>query len=583
LLGWHRKAKRNSSLPPGFGAWQPAADPGCDGYLRKCPARLKLMEPLALDTALAKRLLFIAVAPAYLAVYWLSDVFRLPETGSSPWNPEAGLAVAAVLFYGHRVVPLLVAAHFACLALWAPFSNLAWTLVLSNAHIGTLALIVHLLRGRLTAFEPPTVRSATGFALAALALSVATALVRGGVAIPATDWSSTKIMQVIFTVATGNMVGIITVLPLISGWPEFNQQRGLAQSWDKWTSLLTFLLIAVCIFIFASEAIDQFKFFYLVFLPVIALAIRHGFMGATVATALASSCMIALLLMRQYDDPVSVTELQMLMIVLSLTGLLLGAAVTELKRAFEERLRVHLRWQESQEALGRAAQLSLASEMAAAVAHDIAQPLAATRNYLRSAYRRIQQRKQPERELSRDLKAAVSQIDSAADIIRHTREYLKKGEVQKVPSHVSEIVNFSVELSLPSLNKVGIAIESILPADLPMALANRTQISQVLMNLIRNSKEALVEAAKEAPKILVSANAWERPGFVTIHVADNGPGIDGKVAATLFEPLVSTRAGGLGIGLPLSETIIREHGGTIWLDESSAKGAKFAFTIPVSA
>jgi two-component system sensor kinase FixL len=517
-----------------------------------------------LDTALAKRLLFIAVAPAYIAVYWLSDVFRLPETGSSPWNPEAGLAVAALLLYGRRVVPLLAAAHFACLALWAPFSNLAWTLMLSVAHIGTLALLVHFLRGRLAAFEPPAVRSAMGFVLAALALSVATALVRGGLAVPATDWSSAKIMQVIFTVATGNMVGIITVLPLLSGWPEFDQQRRLAQSWDRWTSVLFLLLVALCIVVFANEAIDQFKFFYLVFLPVIALAIRHGFMGATVATALASSCMIALLLMRQYD-PVTVTELQVLMIVLSLTGLLLGAAVTELKRAFEERLRVHLRWQESQEALGRAAQLSLA-----------------TRNYLRSAYRRVQQRKQPERELSKDLKAAVSQIDSAANIIRHTREYLKKGEVQKVPSHVSEIVNFSIELSLPGLNKAGIAIENLLPADLPMVLANRTQISQVLMNLIRNAKEALADAAEGPPKIQVSANAWERPGFVTVQVTDNGPGIDPKVAGTLFEPLVSTRAGGLGIGLPLSETIIREHGGTIWLDEIFAKGAKFAFTIPVA-
>lgn len=534
-----------------------------------------------MDTALAKRLLFIAVAPAYIAVYWLSDVFRLPETGSSPWNPEAGLAVAAVLLYGRRAVPLLAAAHFACLALWAPFSNLAWTLILSIAHMGTLALLAHFLRDRLAAFEPPTVRSATGFALAALTLSVATAMVRGGIAIPATDWSSAKIMQVIFTVATGNMVGIITVLPLFSGWPEFNQQRSLARSWDRWTSLLIALLIAVCIFIFASEAIDQFKFFYLVFLPVITLAIRHGFMGATVATALASSSMIALLQMREYD-PTSVTGLQVLMIVLTLTGMLLGAAVTELKRAFEERLRVYQRWQEAQEALGRAAQLSLASEMAAAVAHDIAQPLAAARNYLRSAYRRVQQRKQPPQDLSTDLKAAVTQIDSAASIIRQTREYLKKGEVQKVPSHVLEIVNFSIELSLPGLNKAGIAIENLLPTDLPMITANRTQVSQVLMNLIRNAKEALTEVAGGPPKIQISANAWERPGFVTIHVADNGPGIDPRVIGKLFEPLVSTRAGGLGIGLPLSETIIREHGGAIWLDESFAKGAKFVFTIPVS-
>jgi two-component system sensor kinase FixL len=262
--------------------------------------------------------------------------------------------------------------------------------------------------------------------------------------------------------------------------------------------------------------------------------------------------------------------------------MLLGAAVTELKRAFEERLRVYQRWQESQEALGRAAQLSLASEMAAAVAHDIAQPLAAARNYLRSAYRRVQQRKQPPQDLSTDLKAAVTQIDSAASIIRQTREYLKKGEVRKVPSHVSEIVNFSIELSLPGLNKAGIAIENLLPTDLPMITANRTQVSQVLMNLIRNAKEALTEVAGRPPKIQISANAWERPGFVTIHVADNGPGIDPRVIGKLFEPLVSTRAGGLGIGLPLSETIIREHGGAIWLDESFAKGAKFVFTIPVS-
>ncbi len=538
--------------------------------------------PGTVISAKTKRFLLLALPPAYVALFWASDVFRVPGTGSSPWNPEAGLAVAALLFFGRQIIPLLVAVHFACIAIWAPLSNLAWTLVIALAHVGTLGVLTEVLRPQLRALQPPTVRAATQFALAAFILSASSAIMRGGVALLATDWSSAKLLQVIFTVATGNMVGLITVMPLLSGWTAFEQQRSLMQNWDRWTSLLFLLLAALCVTIFANDGIDQFKYFYLVFLPVIALAIKHGFMGASLATAFASCCMIALLMVLQYD-PERVTELQALMIVLTLTGLVLGSAITELKHAFDERLRVHLRWQESQEALVRASQFSLASELAAAVSHEIAQPLAAARNYLRSAFRRTQQQKRPAQKLSADLKAAVTQIDSAASIIRQTRQYLRHDEVQKHAINIGDLVNSCVELSAPSLSKAGITLTTIVPPYLPDITGNRTQLSQVLMNIIRNAIEALADAAPRTGRIAITANDWERPGSVAVSVTDNGPGVDPSVAKTLFEPLVSTRPHGLGIGLPLCETIVRQHGGTIWLDETHADGARFVFTLPVTA
>jgi two-component system sensor kinase FixL len=108
------------------------------------------------------------------------------------------------------------------------------------------------------------------------------------------------------------------------------------------------------------------------------------------------------------------------------------------------------------------------------------------------------------------------------------------------------------------------------------------QIQQVVLNLVRNAKEAILDGRSKARRIELSVSLESRPGHVEIAVTDSGPGISPEVKAMLFKPLKSSKDNGLGLGLSLSNTIVTSHGGDIWYDEAASGGARFAFTLPLS-
>jgi signal transduction histidine kinase len=494
--------------------------------------------------------LFAAFIPLYAATYWTSDVFRLPETGSTPWNPEAGLAVAALFCLGPRVLPVLAVIHFLCLAVWAPFSTLPWTAVLAAAHMSALAAVVTLRRGDFSSLSVPGSSSAARFVASALAATVASAMLQMLIALAGTDWSFGKILRFGMTVSVGNMVGIITVFPLLMDFPRLANLRKFAAN-AKWAGgLLLGFLLFTCLVVFGIQGLDQFKFFYLVFIPVMALALRDGMTGAVVAALTASIFMILVLALRDFNAGV-VAELQFLMIVLSITGLVLGATIDERKRLHAESVAYLSRLQESEEALMRASRVSLASEMVAAVSHEIAQPLSAARSHVRALRRRLQMPRRNRGRESSDIDAAVQQIDSAAGTIRGMREFLRRGD----------------------LDVSGISATTLV-------MGNRTQVSQVLLNLVRNARDAIVESGARGGAVLISALPT-RPGFIEVRVTDSGPGVAEKVRPVLFSPLRSAKPYGLGLGLSLSKSIITAHGGELWYDEACTAGTRFCFTLPV--
>ena len=108
------------------------------------------------------------------------------------------------------------------------------------------------------------------------------------------------------------------------------------------------------------------------------------------------------------------------------------------------------------------------------------------------------------------------------------------------------------------------------------------QIQQVVLNLVRNGREAILDGRSKVRKIDLSVSLESRPGHVEIAVSDSGPGIPSEVKAMLFKPLKSSKANGLGLGLSLSNTIVTSHGGSIWYDEASSAVTRFAFTLPLS-
>ncbi|MEJ1938493.1 histidine kinase dimerization/phospho-acceptor domain-containing protein, partial [Nostoc sp. NIES-2111] len=221
----------------------------------------------------------------------------------------------------------------------------------------------------------------------------------------------------------------------------------------------------------------------------------------------------------------SVTELQFLMLALSITGLLLGAAISDRTRAVGDLEVSHARLQESQSALLQASRLSLASEMAAALAHELNQPLSSVRNFVRAVRRKIDAPEIDRQELRAGIDAAVEQVDAAAGLLRSTRQFLERGSVHRASLDIGLLVTRCRELVVPELRKAGISLVTDDMDGLPPVHCNEVQIQQVLLNVIRNAREAIASADMTSGSITISGSATARPGFVEISIRDTGPGV----------------------------------------------------------
>ncbi len=269
------------------------------------------------------------------------------------------------------------------------------------------------------------------------------------------------------------------------------------------------------------------------------------------------------------------------MLSLSVTGLFLGAAVSDRERAVEQLAESHRNLQESQSALLQASRLSLASEIAAALAHELNQPLSSIRNYVRAVKRRLASGSGDAAAIQSDIDAAVVQVDAAATLLRSTRRFLERGGEHQERLDIAGVVGSSLALMEPELRKAGIELRLLSPLPHQMAICNEVQIQQVILNLLRNAKDAIAMSGAYHGEIVVRVSVVSRPGFAEISVSDTGPGVSPDLQPLLFHPLKSEKPDGLGLGLSLCSSIIRSHGGELWLDGSSPKGATFVFTLPV--
>jgi C4-dicarboxylate-specific signal transduction histidine kinase len=312
---------------------------------------------------------------------------------------------------------------------------------------------------------------------------------------------------------------------------------------------------------------------------VIAFAAKDGFLGAATSILVSDVAMIGILYLRDFESSTA-TELQLLMISLSVTGLILGAAVSERSRMAAQLDESNARLRDSQNSLMQASRISLASEMAAALAHELNQPLTAIRNYVRSVRRNLEKPKMRQSAIKADIDLAVQQVDVAASLLRATRTFLEKGEIRFEQLNLKELVKTCFELVEPELRHAGIEWQVTMPETLPPVRGNSVQIQQVILNLVKNAKEAINDGQAEARMIEFEASTNTRPGYVEFTVADSGPGLSAGVRDMLFKPLRSSKPEGLGLGLSLCNTIITAHGGEIWLVESIASRTKFAFTLP---
>lgn len=229
--------------------------------------------------------------------------------------------------------------------------------------------------------------------------------------------------------------------------------------------------------------------------------------------------------------------------------------------------------------LARLARLNELGEMASTLAHELNQPLSAIANYVQGCRRMLEKLDDEHaRRMRGALEETAKQAIRAGDIIRHLREFTTRGDTEKAPEDVKHLVEEAGALALVGSRERGIKSVFEFGPDSGMVVADRVQIQQVLINLMRNAMEAMRDSPRRDLIVRTRPISAER---MQVEVEDTGPGISDEIASQLFQPFVTTKPGGMGIGLSISKRIIEAHGGELTVRRNKAGGATFTFTLPI--
>jgi PAS domain S-box-containing protein len=253
--------------------------------------------------------------------------------------------------------------------------------------------------------------------------------------------------------------------------------------------------------------------------------------------------------------------------------------MTARKRAEKTLLNSELALQLAHTELAHASRVLTVGELTASIAHEVNQPLGAIVTNGNASLRLIA-RDKPDLEGAREaVECMIADALRASEVIKRIRALLKKSAPEMAPLNVNWTIQEVLELTARELAKNEIVLTTELGADLCPVLGDRVQLQQVLLNLILNSSEAM-SAPDWQPRELLVTSRMSDSAQLMVAVSDTGNGLDPKTAEHIFNPFVSTKEGGLGLGLSISRTIVEAHGGRLWATRNSAQGTTFQFTLP---
>jgi two-component system, LuxR family, sensor kinase FixL len=248
-------------------------------------------------------------------------------------------------------------------------------------------------------------------------------------------------------------------------------------------------------------------------------------------------------------------------------------------RDLTERRTQERRMQDLQSELVHVSRLTAMGEMASSLAHELNQPLSAITSYLRGAATLLKAGEVDKDRVRDALDRSADQALRAGDIIKRLREFVAKGETQQTLENPGILLEEAAALALVGAREQGVRVSLRCDRDLPGILADKIQIEQVALNLIRNAVEAMETTSRRDLTIEVA----RRGEFAHFSVADTGTGIGPEIAKHLFQPFVTSKANGMGVGLSICRTIIEAHGGRISAGANKGGGTIFEFTVPFAA
>jgi two-component system sensor kinase FixL len=512
---------------------------------------------------------FIAM---YLCLDWFSYIDPLFGLNITPWNPDPALGLVYWLGVRRRAaLPWFTALLLGEWLVRGVPAGWPATIALSAWLVCSYGLIGEALRRMFANTLPVRKRR---HLLRWLLVVVGSLIVNGCIYIGMlatlrmVAWQDVGTAMLRF--AIGDIVGVVVTMPLLWMMATSDGRAALRRavfSWDAagYICLVSFLIWGV---FFHVVGTSQFKHLYFLFLPIIWAATRHGLPGTSIVACILQ---FGIILMVRLDrvDGIPFSELQLLGGSLALVGFFFGVMVDEQRQASEE----------LKQSLGLAA----AAEMAAALAHELNQPLAALANYGKACELLLARGQGGEHagdnaQLLRDtMRKMVGESRRAAEVVKRLREFFRTGAVTLEAADLGAVVAAAASQFDAVCAERGIELAIASMPSLPIR-ADALQLEMVLRNLIDNAVDAVSECADGSRRVAVSA-AVQSGRRVQLTVADSGKGIAPEVAGRLFESFVSGKSSGLGLGLALSRSIVTAHGGRLWADHGP--GGVFHFVLPL--
>jgi signal transduction histidine kinase len=496
----------------------------------------------------------------YVLLDWASYLHPMYGLNITPWNPSLALGLVVWFRVGRLVaIPWFAAILIGEILVRGLPASLPLTLMLSGVLTVGYGIMAEVLRRHADGDILHDLRRLLSW----LAIVVAGTLVTSVIyisslyftgLIPVGDWG---VALVRFWV--GDCVGIVVTMPFF--WLLLEARARLRNLFMRWETAGYGLLAIVALWVsFGLGGEGEFQYFYLLFLPIVWAAARQGVPGAAIAAFILQAGIIVAV---QWQNLVAVTvfELQLLGAVLAFVGLFIGAVVDEKQRVSNE-LRQTLR-------------LAAAGEMAAALAHELNQPLTALSAY-GSACQQLLERGDDDGRLRDTIERMVTESHRAADVVRRLRDFFRTGATRLERIPLAELTGSVTAQFADKADSQGVELVSATMPDC-MLLADRLQLEVILRNLIANAFDAVQE--RPAGQRRVSIAGVVEGETVRIRVTDSGPGLTPAKVLRLFEAFQSSKSSGLGLGLAISRAIAQAHGGD--LAAVAADGGVFVLTLPI--
>jgi two-component system sensor kinase FixL len=513
---------------------------------------------------------------AYLGLEWLTRVHELEALGITLWNPAKALSLSLLLLKGVGYAPVLfLASLLVDLFIYGAAKGVASTVATSAVvAIGYAALAAGLTRGLGFAIGRPDLRNVIALLVTVPPGTFIIACLYCGFLVGFGDLPARQYWEAVPHLWVGDTVGVIILLPLAmaaSGSVQRLRETRPPVLLIDFGTFLAGVLIALWL-IFSFEGANEYHFFYLLFLPVSWIAMRAGFVGAAAGVCVVHLLLLAFISWGGYPAS-TFMGYQLLLLALAFNGLLLGAVVDERRRS-DELLR------EQHAEVVRMTRHATAGAMGVSLAHQISQPLSNVAMYLHVGRQLLANKPAEPAPIAESLEMATGQLRQAKEILERLRDFVSRGTLRPAPTDLGALTRKVVALAEDDARAHGVSVR-FEAASVPLVVIDALQLEQTLINVINNAIDAAAEASRLPGSVTVRVAAID--DGVLIEIEDNGPGVSDVVAKHLFEPFVTTKPGGMGLGLALSRELIGAHGGTIdWERIRPDGGARFTIELPLS-